>query len=425
MENYKIKRNPKPLPDDNINRHKDFNKLLSTHKKLYSSKEATKPLYKNLGFMSMVTLIGIVLLMLVVDRSEEKETPTAKDSVAVLKADSGIGVQNQSQEQSNLNNRNISKNNVRVISDAENEKPISYEIFKIIPEKGAILYTKSGARLIVPVYAFFDKNKNVTKKEVTLLYRELTQDDVKLDKTGLGITFEIIADDSVSLTQPIVLEVTTEMKQSEGKLSKYYETREEWILVENEKIAYRYMIQANETNFPELTFLKELVWEIPEKAGKPSDFGYIFNRSWKNFSFDKKELFLKNTNSSFKAATNIAPLIGDKKENDKIVQAFFALYDIDLKKSNDIEARKQALSVIENWKNSAEGKLYYQWAKNSAGKNQFSSTFKISKLALNTFGIFGISNSTQPVTTKIYDRIIVLEKYPERNQDLKTDMDQH
>jgi hypothetical protein len=91
MNNYKIKRNPKVLTDDQINQHKDFNKLLGNHQKLHRFKDARKPLYKNIGFMSMVVLIGIVLLMLVVDRIEEEPTNTTptKDSLSVKKPNHG------------------------------------------------------------------------------------------------------------------------------------------------------------------------------------------------------------------------------------------------------------------------------------------------------------------------------------------------
>jgi hypothetical protein len=85
MNNYKIKRNPKVLTDDQINQHKDFNKLLGNHQKLHRFKDARKPLYKNIGFMSLVVLIGIVVLMLVVDLREEVQNNSTqtKDSLSV------------------------------------------------------------------------------------------------------------------------------------------------------------------------------------------------------------------------------------------------------------------------------------------------------------------------------------------------------
>lgn len=73
MNNYKIKRNPKLLTDNQISQHEDFNKLLGNHEKLHHSKDARKFLYKNIGFMSLIALIGIVFLALVVDHSEEEQ----------------------------------------------------------------------------------------------------------------------------------------------------------------------------------------------------------------------------------------------------------------------------------------------------------------------------------------------------------------
>lgn len=88
MDKYNIKRNSKPLTDDQINRHKDFNALLKNQQKLHRFKDARKPLYKNIGFMSLMILIGIILLMLVVDNSEEiQKSTTPQDSNTIQKKD--------------------------------------------------------------------------------------------------------------------------------------------------------------------------------------------------------------------------------------------------------------------------------------------------------------------------------------------------
>jgi hypothetical protein len=82
MDNYKIKRNSTKLSDEEINRHKDFGKLIQHHKKLHRYREATKPLYKNKGFMSLMILLGVVILVLVfrpspLDKEAEPQNKTA------------------------------------------------------------------------------------------------------------------------------------------------------------------------------------------------------------------------------------------------------------------------------------------------------------------------------------------------------------
>ena len=99
MSNYKIKRNPSSLTDEQINRHKDFNKLLGNHQKLHRFQDARKPLYKNIGFMSLMILIGIVLLMLVIDHSEEQNTSAkTEDSLATVKANNEAGIKKNQNE---------------------------------------------------------------------------------------------------------------------------------------------------------------------------------------------------------------------------------------------------------------------------------------------------------------------------------------
>ncbi len=425
MENYKIKRNPKPISDEQINRHKDFNNLLTKHQKTIHTSKAVRPLYKNPGFMSMMIVIGIVLLMLVLDRSEEKPSTPAKDSVGVLKGDTGLGAPTEQNKKDPVESTNTNKtnstNNKDLDTNRKNTNTTAYEIFKVDPEKGTVLYTKSGARLLIPAFAFFDEKGNVTKKEVRLHYKEYTEMTFQSDKTIIPqIAFEITAEESISLTQPIIIEVINPINEGKGTVYKYFGQKDKWEIIEPEKYFYRYKIEADESIFPEMKYLKKLVWELPAEAGKPSDFNYIFNRPWKNFYLQlsgKKEIALKNPQSSFKVFTDNISMLGNKKEDTKLKEAFYTLYNFDSGKIKNTEVRKQALILIESWMASEEGKKYIEWSKNQSPEGQLSSTQKTSQLILKSFGYIGIGyTSNKMVSTKPSPRILVLEKDPEKTQ---------
>jgi hypothetical protein len=95
MEKFEVNRNPKPLLDEQINRHKNFDKLIGDHSKLTKYKTATQPLYKNKKFMGLMILISIVTLVLVMDTVEESESKKTidqkvTDSISVSKKDTLI-----------------------------------------------------------------------------------------------------------------------------------------------------------------------------------------------------------------------------------------------------------------------------------------------------------------------------------------------
>ncbi len=431
MNNYKIKRNPKPLSDEQINRHKDFSKLLNNHQKLHHYKDATRPLYKKIGFMSLVILIGVVILMLVIDNNEVTKSKV-KDSISVEKSGSkAVRIDTLSEENSiiNVETTKSTTTNKGLISTEQMTKSIAYEIFKITPEKGAVLYTLSGARILIPNFAFFDEKGNVTKKEITLYYREcLSLEEAGFLKKEINFTptllFEIKAEESntkapVSLTQAIEVEATTPIKDSPETVYNYSSSKEKWESVGKEKISYRFSIQFNESEFPELATLNGLLWELPEQVGKPSDFGYIFNRPWKNFSFihsNKKELVLKNTNTSYKSVSDLGVLLGTKKEDLKLITAFTTLFKT-VSEKNLSENKLNAKLVVDNWKNSLEGKAYSIWLKSKATEDQYFSDRKTSKITIKALGFSSLNTiSSNKNSTTAYKRVLVLQKYPEKDQ---------
>jgi hypothetical protein len=75
MTEFKFNIDKPDLPDDKINKHKDFRKLM------YNYQRATKPLYKTPLYKNKKVFLVILLILLVmfaiievVDKEEEKKT---------------------------------------------------------------------------------------------------------------------------------------------------------------------------------------------------------------------------------------------------------------------------------------------------------------------------------------------------------------
>lgn len=70
MAKFNINKNKPDLPEDLIRRHKDFSKVMNKHQKLTNYKDATKPLYKNKGFMTFIIVLSVVLLAFIITENE-------------------------------------------------------------------------------------------------------------------------------------------------------------------------------------------------------------------------------------------------------------------------------------------------------------------------------------------------------------------
>jgi hypothetical protein len=70
MSKYHIQKN-KPTPsDEEINKYKDFNKVVKKAA-IYDYKQATKPIYKNIKVLGIVAVIAAVGLIILVENNEE------------------------------------------------------------------------------------------------------------------------------------------------------------------------------------------------------------------------------------------------------------------------------------------------------------------------------------------------------------------
>lgn len=77
MSKYDIKKTPQLPSDEEINKHKNFDKVLNKAA-MYDYKKATKPIYKNTKVLSIVAVIIAVGLVLLFEIHEEEEAAERK-----------------------------------------------------------------------------------------------------------------------------------------------------------------------------------------------------------------------------------------------------------------------------------------------------------------------------------------------------------
>ena len=73
MSKYEIKKNPQLPSDEEINKHKNFDKVLNKAA-MFDYKKATKPIYKNTKVLSIVAVIAAVTLIFIFETHEKTET---------------------------------------------------------------------------------------------------------------------------------------------------------------------------------------------------------------------------------------------------------------------------------------------------------------------------------------------------------------
>jgi outer membrane biosynthesis protein TonB len=72
MSKYDIKKNPQLPSDEEINKHKNFDKVLN-NAAMFDYKKATKPIYKNTKVLSIVAVIAAVALIFIFETHEQEE----------------------------------------------------------------------------------------------------------------------------------------------------------------------------------------------------------------------------------------------------------------------------------------------------------------------------------------------------------------
>jgi len=432
MEKYDIKRNPKPLTDEQINKYKDFDKLINSRSKLHKYKDVTKPLYKNWKLMSFVVLICSVLLVLILENQntehpaiapENSDTisnskPTNADSVQIKTGTSPTSIQDA----------------VRITSPTIQEKPIDlsgYELFEILPAAGATLYTKTGRRMRIEPFSFETISKEKTAEKVLLLYREFADEIAAgTEKIATNIPvfiaeikgMEAFSKKPVYLTNKLSIEIITNSPNTTGIFYQYGIEDKNWIVSNDPTHVYRYLLFPNKSEFPETAHFENIFWELPLEIQQSGNFNFIFNRPWKNYSFNdsKNEFTIKNTNTSFIGTTKLAALHHNGKINSELTAAFIYLYNFTVGKETDKEKQKESVKIIEDWKNSPEGKDYFSWTQNTS---QIETSKNTSIVTVKAFGKYLLAYPNKKSTlTNSNKRILYLEKNPEKTQLFKNEL---
>ncbi|WP_299252792.1 energy transducer TonB [uncultured Cytophaga sp.] len=73
MSKYDIKKNPQLPSDEEINKRKNFDKVLN-NAAMFDYKKATKPVYKNTKVLSIVAVIAAVALIFIFETHEQEES---------------------------------------------------------------------------------------------------------------------------------------------------------------------------------------------------------------------------------------------------------------------------------------------------------------------------------------------------------------
>lgn len=410
MTNYKINRNKPGLSEDQISRHKDFSKVLSDHQKVLKYKDATRPLYKNPKFMGLITLLCVVLLVFVITEKEHehKAEPKAPDSVATPARTIPSEIR---QEAPVIQDTDTVKDTVireEIKNKASFHLPgVPGKIFTVDPAAGAVLYAGS-TRILVPPYAFKDQHGKKVLTPVEIHYREFTDpadaflagipmhyDSAGVEQLVSAGMFEIRG---FSAKQPVALKeaITVEMATPAHKGYNTYflnESSKKWEFKSTENKSMRFMLNADEKQFPELKPFKDLIWEFVAKD--PEQYNYVFSKTWSQFFLDEKlkpaptNARLKQRASEPKFVVRPVALTGNKELNNQVIEAKYEeYYEALKKKERDGELLEQARLKQQEWLRSPEGQSYLKWTKTPEGQKQILSSRIISVFTVNQFGVW-------------------------------------
>jgi hypothetical protein len=417
MTNFKINKNKKDLPDELINKHKDFGKIMANHQKVTKYKDATKPLYKNPGFMSFIVILFVVTLTFILTDKENENKESTKDSTSVLKNEN-----KQIEEPINipiLTDSLIKDATEHKTSEINKETSLSLpevktSIYKIDPKKGAVIYHGS-TRILIPSLAFKDATGGIIQNEVDITYREfkdpvdmfLANIPMHYDSTQKGLynlesagMFEMkgySGKQIIYLNKPITVEMATPEHGKNYNTYFYNEKIKKWEYIERENQVMRFMVQADEKQYPELKPFKNLIWEfaINDQQKDVSAFRPIFSKTWGSFSVSEaavlntKDVKLKQNSSEPKFFAHPISLLNDAEANKRLLKAKFDEHYSLLKKKEKQEADlEDALKRQQEWMQSPQGKAYISWSTGDIGQRQIRSSSVATIINVVNFGIW-------------------------------------
>jgi len=217
----------KPVPDEEINSHKDFGELIKSFKKQSIEKARNDTHFlKNKKITYTAIIAGATVLCTVTYFSVFKNKETKQSTYDKITT---IPVQ--------INAQNT-KLNKTFIAPPISKLNIPYQKFKLKSEKGATFKTQSNSKIIVPKNAFIDKKGDNIIGDVEIQFREFhNQADIiasgismKYDSTGIQSHLEsagMIDIKGFQNNEPIFInpkkEITVELQstQSADKFNMY------------------------------------------------------------------------------------------------------------------------------------------------------------------------------------------------------------
>jgi hypothetical protein len=168
----------KPVPDEEINSHKDFGELIKTFKKQSIEKARSDTnFFKNKKITYTAIIAGATVLCTVTYFSvfKSKETKqTTYDKITTIPL------------QTNAQN---SKSNKAFIVPPISKLNVPYQKFKLKSEHGATLKTQSNSKIIVPKNAFVNKKGENIIGDVEIQFREF-HDQADIIASGIPMKYD-------------------------------------------------------------------------------------------------------------------------------------------------------------------------------------------------------------------------------------------
>ncbi len=186
----KFNLNRQPVPDEEINSHKDFGELVKAFKKQSINKaRSDSGFLKNKKITYSAVIAGATVLCTVTYFSVFKNNP------AKPKSNDKITTSNTNQ---NSTNTFLNKPNTAFIAPPISKINVPYQSYKVKSEQGAVIKTQSNSKIIVPKNAFVNSKGNTIVGDVEIKFREFhNQADIiasgipmKYDSAGIQTHLE-------------------------------------------------------------------------------------------------------------------------------------------------------------------------------------------------------------------------------------------
>lgn len=335
-QQYKIIRNPKDLSDEQIDRHKDFQKLLGNYEKVHKHGTLTKPFFRNFGIFTIVMVAGVVVLMLLLDKDEETN-PDAQTTSSVV---TDKKTKPSSATDDTITNTNVAKTpettadkSGKVTVVASNEVQWKY-IIGFDASKDLVHQLDNGLRILIDANTLLDKAGNPAKGKMELLYRDASDFSDKISVKKNSVEFEIQVREKatkapVDLSLPACIEVPLKLSGN-ARVYHWSAPKERWQPLASE-LKFRFEIHSDQNLYK---ILENHVWEMSyDNYTTYSAYNYVFGKDWRQFEWNKSSgLKLKGSQNATTFNAIPARLFASPERQKQFEETVFQCY---IKKSSD------------------------------------------------------------------------------------------